>query len=87
MQVLANGHLIADWTFHHGDSLDELRARIPAEFLESDYLNLSFQILNPRSPESLGLSRDTRALGIMLQKVRIDLAQPTWFPWKCYRLS
>ena len=76
VQVLANGHLIANWTFHHGDSLDELRARIPAELLESDYLKLSFRILNPRSPESLGLSRDTRALGIMLQKLRIDLAQP-----------
>ena len=73
VEVFANGTPVADWMFHNGESSTERKARIPADVTGSDTLKLTFKIKNPRSPASIGVSADTRALGILLEKLRIDL--------------
>jgi hypothetical protein len=73
--VVANGELIANWTFQDGQSWTEWRAQIPAEVVQSNIIKLSFRISDPISPKNLGLSPDTRKLGIMVQQLRINKPQ------------
>jgi hypothetical protein len=77
VQVVTNGVPAATWTFNQGDSLTDLRAQIPPEVAPSPLLQISFRILNPRSPQSMGISGDTRALGLLVQSLRIYFAQQT----------
>lgn len=76
IEVLANDHLIAHWTFRIDDGPVELRALIPTEIVSLANLKLSFRILNPRSPASLGLAPDDRQLGIFLQELQIRPLHP-----------
>jgi glycosyltransferase involved in cell wall biosynthesis len=69
VKVFANDRPIADWTFSFGRDASELSAVIPAELAASRKLKVSFQIADPRSPESLGRSADPRRLGILLQEL------------------
>jgi hypothetical protein len=72
VDVFANDQLLAHWTFRNEDSLTELHAAMPAELVRSPSLKLSFRILNPISPASIGLSEDSRKLGIKVETLRIQ---------------
>jgi hypothetical protein len=73
--VKANGQTVAEWT------LDNRRPRrqyatIPAGAVAGSLeLTLSFEIAEPRSPESLGWSSDSRLLGFQLARAVIGRSE------------
>jgi hypothetical protein len=73
--VKANGQAIAEWV------LDERRphrrfATIPAAALAAaPDLTLTFEIAEPRSPQSLGWSADSRPLGFQLARAAIGTSE------------
>lgn len=67
IQVYANENLVGVWNFDLLDSGEEKSVTIPKEILENkEKLNIKFNISNPISPASLGLSNDKRSLGIAM---------------------
>ena len=68
---------IAQWTFsiEHPESIHGSwrEAAIPAEVAWNRAFYVTLQIIHPASPRNLGLSGDTRSLGVMLHKLSISL--------------
>jgi hypothetical protein len=74
--VLVNGVRVAQWTLAEA-SMAPARARIPAGLLkQGGDLEIAFHIANPDSPVRLGLSGDTRLLGLNLAGLRLERAGP-----------
>jgi hypothetical protein len=70
--VRANGIVVATWILTDTKPLHEVSARIPKTALAAGArLVLSFDISNPVSPASTGLSPDTRELGMGLIELRL----------------
>jgi hypothetical protein len=70
--VLANGVVVANWVITDAEPERIVTARIPkATLARSSALSLSFDISNPASPSSLGISFDPRALGIGVKRLKI----------------
>ena len=78
VRVSANGKVVANWLFTDLNPQHIATALIPRQvFANEKTLSLSFDILNPTSPNSLGLSEDRRMLGIGLRQIRIkDIQLP-----------
>jgi hypothetical protein len=69
--VRANGLIVAEWVLSAVPS-QQVSARIPNSALTGRRpLALAFDISNPVSPASIGLSSDVRALGLGLMTLRI----------------
>jgi hypothetical protein len=78
VRVLCCGQEIAEWDFELGASGEECRmAEVPPrQGSDSDLpLEITFAIDAPRSPNELGLSEDTRSLGLGLVKLSISPAE------------
>lgn len=69
VKVYANNQLIAIWQMKQRDIYS---AVIPAEVVNSKHLTLRFEISNPASPKKLGISEDSRQLGIAFEKLTIS---------------
>lgn len=76
--LFVNGSGLAQWNF----SLERIEqahrvwceARIPVEIASNDEIRIELRIAHPASPRQLGLSVDSRQLGIMLHEMSIS----TW---------
>lgn len=67
--VRANGRRIATWEV---GAVGWYEASIPADLVSGPALELAFEISDPLSPLELGLSMDGRALGLMVEEMRLD---------------
>ncbi len=75
--VRANGIVVATWILTDTKPLHEVSARIPKTALAAGArLVLSFDISNPASPASFGLSSDTRELGMGLIALKLKELEP-----------
>jgi hypothetical protein len=72
-EVLVNGSSMAWWHFIEPGHLEERRIVIPKEMV-GDMLHVLFRIRLPRAPADMGISTDTRALGIGLVQLRLSSA-------------
>ncbi|GLR95961.1 hypothetical protein GCM10007858_35980 [Bradyrhizobium liaoningense] len=69
--VTANGTAVATWTFSDAEP-GTVTAEIPKSVMAGrSSLTLSFDISDPVSPASLGVSGDTRALGLGISRLSI----------------
>jgi arabinofuranosyltransferase len=70
--VRANGVTVANWTLSGTEPEHDVTARISnAVMVGHSALALSFDISNPASPASVGLSPDTRELGMGLIALKL----------------
>jgi len=77
VDVVANGTNVANWTFSEAGSERAVTVRIPKSVMTGrSTLVLSFDISDPVSPSSLGISADSRALGIGLERLTIKEVGP-----------
>jgi hypothetical protein len=75
IEVVVNGQPVTTWVFTTADPIGERVATIPAEVARLQQpLSILFRMPNAASPLSLGLSTDSRQLGIGLQWLRLDAA-------------
>ena len=75
VEVWANDRKMAEWEFALGRP-SPLPARVPLALApDTPILFLTFRIRQPRSPAELGLSDDTRALGLHVRSLAI-VAEP-----------
>jgi hypothetical protein len=77
VQLLVNGQPLKEWAFSPDDAaVQERRIRIPAAMAgTSGLLALRFLIHNPVTPASLGISDNTRQLGLFVNEIRIVPAE------------
>lgn len=64
VEVYANGHSVSLWKFEYGKPMPITNLYIPKDLINEDEADFIFKIDNPKSPVSLGISDDSRALGI-----------------------
>ena len=75
LQVIVKmaGYTLADWMIDFNHSSDPRTFKISKEILQKESVPLlEFEIINPRTPASLGLNNDTRLLSLAFVKMRID---------------
>ena len=81
VRVKANGRVAGEWRFSDRE-VQRCSLTLPAEAVAgAAELILSFEILTPRSPESLGWNTDARPLGIRLARAvigRSDIEMPVF---------
>jgi hypothetical protein len=77
--VRANGVVVDNWILTDIEHQSIVTTRIRSEiFKERSSLTLSFEIAHPASPLSVGLSTDSRALGMGLMRLKItEAASPS----------
>jgi len=69
VEVLANGQKIADWEVA---DMADFSARIPAEVTKKGgALNIELRVPNATSPKALGLTDDSRILGVRVYSVEL----------------
>lgn len=70
-EVYANGRLIANWQV--ADPPKDFRAQIPADLMKNaDRLTLQFRTPRAASPQALGLSTDSRVLGLWFVELQVS---------------
>lgn len=67
--VRSNGVELGRWTMDHDG---EYAVMIHSEYLKNELLNIEFEIPNAASPASLGLSQDSRLLGMAVRWIRVE---------------
>ncbi len=73
MEILANDTVIRHASFRAGDPPLDINVLIPATALNHEgMLRLVFRIAHPSSPRALGMSGDSRQLGILVHQIRIS---------------
>ena len=73
VDVTVNGTFVETWSFREGEPPPRRTLRIPAELIGSrEVLTVGFGIREPRSPASVGLSRDPRQIGLGLVDVHVS---------------
>jgi len=72
-QVWANDHRIATWLFSPGDGSAQFRSFVVPRYViaRQRSLRLGLRIRRAASPASLGLSDDTRRLGLFVEEIRL----------------
>lgn len=71
VDIIANGTKVGQWVFSKGGEVEQ-RVVIPTSLMTSDgSLFISFEVHNPISPYSLGLSKDNRMLGLGISNLVI----------------
>ncbi|HUI17741.1 MAG TPA: hypothetical protein VL244_08765 [Alphaproteobacteria bacterium] len=74
--VVANGSIVGRWLFVAGEREGPRSLVIPADVLHrAPLLRLAFRFDDPKSPRALGLSSDTRELGLFVRSVSLGDAQ------------
>jgi hypothetical protein len=73
VEVLVNNRKVGVWNFKADSAaFAERRLYIPPELVRSiPVTTISFNLLNPASPQALGYSTDNRTLGIQIRKLRL----------------
>jgi hypothetical protein len=74
VEILVNDRKVGSWnlTEEKLKTNSEQRVYIPPELIRSESITtISFRLLNPASPESLGISTDNRVLGIAVRSLRL----------------
>lgn len=84
VRVDVGGSPLASWTFDSPGS-GARHVEIPLEKLSGEKCVITFDISNPVSPAELGLSDDTRQLGIGITRIMFTdrgtkKQQPRWWP-------
>jgi hypothetical protein len=74
IEVLVNQHSLETLRYTFPASTDTRMITIPKSFIQErkGLLVIEFKIKNPKSPAELGLSQDTRSLGLGLVSLRLD---------------
>ena len=76
VKVRANGTLIDTWTFADSEPKRMVSAIVPkALFKAKSSVVLSFEIGHPASPVSVGLSADSRELGLGVERLTLEELQ------------
>jgi hypothetical protein len=72
VKLICNQQLITEWDFTLGDALKTLSAFIPPEIVwKHEVLEIIFRSSNSKSPKELGISSDTRVLGVFVKEVKL----------------
>ncbi|MBP5399936.1 MAG: acyltransferase family protein [Alphaproteobacteria bacterium] len=72
VDVFVNGKKAAHWHFEHGKpSPNTDLVLLKKDYNTKDYV-ITFEIQNPQSPNELGISDDTRKLGLGFETISID---------------
>lgn len=70
--VTANERPVAEWLFDRTAKINSqwswLHAQIPEDIMASGEVRIGLKIRSPASPKELGLSMDTRKLGLRLRQ-------------------
>lgn len=75
--VLVNGVWVDRWAFKHGDGDREFDAVVPKAALErARPIRIDIRPAFPVSPATLGMSKDTRPLGINVRSIKLSEAGP-----------
>lgn len=75
VDISANGTAIGKWIFLHGEPEVDREVRIDGTVADQrNPLEILFRISDPASPSSLGLSNDTRLLGMGVKTLRLEKA-------------
>lgn len=75
-EILACGQLLGRWTCNVEDAQQEWQWTIPASWLDGDdQLVLTILQHDSMSPHALGLSLDSRQLGLAVREIRLDWIQ------------
>jgi hypothetical protein len=69
--LLVNGTHVTDWKITEGESLIKRRVQVPRELVNGGSMRLEFVNHDPRSPADLGLSTDTRKIGLAIHTLRL----------------
>lgn len=73
VDVKNNGKILNTWVFEHGKARPDTSLIITKDMLgDNGYLQLEFDIKDPKSPYELGYSQDKRKLGIGFVSVKIN---------------
>ncbi len=73
VDVKNNGKILNTWVFLHGKARPDTSLIITKDMLgDNGYLQLEFDIKDPKSPYELGYSQDKRKLGIGFVSVKIN---------------
>jgi hypothetical protein len=72
VDVFISGELFDHWEFTHSANTGIRELVLDKKSISDGKINVIFEILNPASPDSLGLGADPRILGIGLNHIRID---------------
>jgi hypothetical protein len=70
--VLVNDERVAEWTFTAADHDAERVAQAPLDSPGSPVTLIRFDISHPASPHELGLSADTRKLGMLVKQITLS---------------
>jgi hypothetical protein len=77
--VRSDGAELGRWAI---DRDGEYAVDIPPEHIKDGILSIEFEIPNAASPASLGLSEDTRLLGMAVRRIRVEEVVPYSLPVK-----
>ena len=79
VRILINGQPIQSWTHTEQNNLQTHQFVLPANRLVSNGQNLQieFELIKPTSPAQLGISDDSRQLGIRLKSLVISSSMPS----------
>ena len=69
--ILANDELLTNWHFAKGQSAPDTTLNIFADKIKDGKLKLTFKFEDPMGPKDLGLSNDSRKLGIGFKSMTI----------------
>jgi hypothetical protein len=70
--LVVNGRVAAQWSITDREPLIQRRVRLPVDLIPSRVVRIEFVNHDPRSPADLGLSGDTRKVGLALHTLRVD---------------
>jgi len=73
VQLSVGGKNVQKWELSEFSG-NKLEMSIPADLITQAWIPLMIRIINPRSPKELGLSEDTRKLGIGIKTVTFSVA-------------
>ncbi len=71
IKVVVNGQQVAEWTFEGDIVVSEKRATIPASLIKDDTIKINFIAPDGVSPSQLGMSADTRVMGIGMSTLKV----------------
>ncbi|MGA2742540.1 MAG: hypothetical protein ABSG65_34515 [Bryobacteraceae bacterium] len=70
--VMVNGRVAAQWTITDREPLIRRHVSLPVGLIRSRVVRIEFMNHDPRSPADLGLSVDTRKVGLAIHTMRLD---------------
>jgi hypothetical protein len=70
--LMVNGSIVAQWPITNWEPSIQKQVRLPAALIRSSVVRIEFINHDPRSPADLGISADTRKIGLSLQTLRLD---------------